>query len=301
MDCPMGVRDTDLVEFRRSAICPSRLRLFCYCECAAMLDRHALKFDLWPSPGAFRGFVRHEIHARKQIELLGQLDPVVVWTVGEAMDFLKVTISRALRERIILANSADIRTFCTMVPELVPGRGCYGYPDALDCRNGTSPVVVEAKYCMSRLPAYAWAADEVQAAAYLAGMVELGFPDAHASIIYRDRGGGEADIKLPYTPELETRLKATARRLDSVERGLDEPIPRGGRTCRLCRFRYLCAHHNRSSPPTVRTLQDIKQPQFRRPSSASRASLSQWGQSWLSWMGRRHRPVRSEAGGFPMG
>jgi len=237
----MGVRDTELADFRRSAISPSRLRLFCYCESAAVLERHNAGGGFWSTSAAFRGFLEHEIQAKEQLALLGQLEPVEVWTVGEAMDFLMITIRRALRERIILANSADIHTFCTIVPELVPGRGCYGYPDALDCRDGASPVVVEAKYRISPLLGPARAADKIQCAAYLAGLVELGFTDAHARIAYRDSWGRGADVKLSYTAELEAKLKAVARRLDSVEKGLDEPVSRDPSTCRFCRFRCMCA------------------------------------------------------------
>jgi len=211
-----------------------------------MLERQAVGIDLWPTRAAFRGCVSHEVHAKEQIQISGQPEPVVVWTVGEAMDLLRITIHEALRKRIILANSADIRTFCTIVPQLVPGRGCYGYPDALDCRNGTIPVIVEAKYVSSRLPARTRAADEIQAAAYLAGVIELGFADAYAEIIYRDRSGRQTQVRMPYTAELERRLKAIARRFDSVEKGLEDPIPRDLGACRFCRFRYACVYGSRS-------------------------------------------------------
>lgn len=237
----MGVRDTELADFRRSAISPSRLRLFCYCELAAVLERRAAEGPCLPIPAALRGFLEHEIQAKEHIALLGQLEPVEVWTVGEAMDFVRITIRRALEQRIMLANSNHIHTFCTIVPELVPGRGCYGYPDALDCRDGTSPMVVEAKYRASPLPGPARAADQIQCAAYMAGLVELGFTDAHARIAYRDACGRGGDVKLSYTAEVEAKLKAVARRFDSVERGLDEPISGDPRRCPFCRFKYVCA------------------------------------------------------------
>jgi len=244
----MGARDTELADFRRSAISPSRLRLFCYCESAAVLERQASRDDPWLTTAALRGFLRHEIHAKEQIALLGQLEPVEVWTVGEAMDFVEITIRRALRQRIILANSANIRTFCTIVPELVPGRGCYGYPDALDCRNGASPVVVEAKYRMFAPLGPAWTADKIQCAAYLAGLVELGFTDVHARIAYRDSCDRGGDVSLSYTAELEAKLKAIARRLDSVEKGLDEPVSGDPSRCPFCMFRYICACCDRPKP-----------------------------------------------------
>lgn len=118
--------DTDVKTFRESAISPSRLRSFLFCE-AQPLARQAT-----PRPHTSEtvktGSVRHQLDLSWQIERLGQLEPVEVHTVGEALGYLKDALRGALWRKIVLANTFEARTFASIVPEIVPGRGLLGYP-----------------------------------------------------------------------------------------------------------------------------------------------------------------------------
>ncbi len=60
-----------------------------------------------------------------------------------------------------MANTFRVRTFASIVPELIPGRGLLGYPDAVDC-TGREPVVVEAKYNMPPTRGDTWPGDRLE-------------------------------------------------------------------------------------------------------------------------------------------
>ena len=126
--------DMDLKEFCSSAISPSRLRSFLFCEAQPLVERQRHR----PRTGRSTkvGSVQHQVDLSWQVERLGDLEPVEVYTVGEALAYLEDTIRVALRRGVVLANTCSVRTFASVVRELISGRGLLGYPDALDCRDG---------------------------------------------------------------------------------------------------------------------------------------------------------------------
>jgi hypothetical protein len=123
----------DLKTFRESAISPSMLRSFHFCEAQPIVCKQARRQNLRVR-GMKMGTSRHT-NLSVQTNLL-DLEPVDVFTVDEDPGFLEDSIRGALRKRRVLANTFRVRTFASIVPELVPGRGLLGYPYAVDCTGG---------------------------------------------------------------------------------------------------------------------------------------------------------------------
>ena len=136
----------------------------------------------------------------------------------------------------MLANTFHVRTFASIVPELVPGRGLLGYPDAVDCRDG-SPVIVEEKHTTPPVVGGLWPGDRLQVLGYLAGLVELGFPEPKAMVFYRDSvsavGCTSSDARW---------LRGVALRLYEVE---NVAPPRPSHRCDQCLWAETCPWANR--------------------------------------------------------
>jgi hypothetical protein len=188
-----------------------------------------------PRPGSTEGTkagsVRHQVDLSWHVDRLGELEPIQVYTVGEALDFLKAALRGALWRRVVLANTFQVRTFASIVPELVPGRGLLGYPDAVDCRDG-SPVIIEEKGTAAPSMGGVWPGHRLQVLGYLAGLVELGYPEPQARVVYRD-----SICAVGYTASGARWLRSVAHRLDEVENGA---APRPSRNCGGCLWSEAC-------------------------------------------------------------
>ena len=216
-------------EFQKNALTPSELGSFYFCEAQPIVRNRARELGLLPR-GMRAGHVRHEVDLSWHVDQLGVLETVEVYTVDEALAWVESTLRRALGRNLVLANTLCTRTVASIVPELIPGRGLLGYPDALDC-TGREPVVIEAKYTAPPLNG-AWPGDALQVLGYLAGVAELGWVEPVGRIYYRGRveevvfSGCEA-----------SRLRRAATRLDEVDNGA-EPVP--SRRCGECWWCELC-------------------------------------------------------------
>jgi CRISPR/Cas system-associated exonuclease Cas4 (RecB family) len=107
-----------------------------------------------------------------------------------------------------------VRTFASIVRELVPGRGLLGYPDMVDCTEG-QPVVVEAKYSPSPVEGGAWSGHRLQLLGYLAGIAELGWVEPVGRVVYWHR----KVVEIQYTEEEEAYLLSVAKKLDAAQKG----------------------------------------------------------------------------------
>jgi CRISPR/Cas system-associated exonuclease Cas4 (RecB family) len=202
----------DLKTFRETAISPSMLRSFHFCQAQPIVMKRARDLGLRVRSMKI-GASRHETDLSWHTDLL-DLEPVEVYTVEEALGYLEDTVRGALRKKLVLANTFRVRTFASIVPELIPGRGLLGYPDAVDC-TGREPIVVEAKYSMPPLRGGVWSGHKLQLLGYLAGIAELGWVEPVGRVVYWNQVA-----EVCYTKEEESYLHQVARRLDAVEKGV---------------------------------------------------------------------------------
>ena len=187
------------------------LRSFHFCEAQPTVRRQARQLGLRVRNMRV-GMSKHETDLSWHANLL-DLEPVEVYTVEEALGFLEDAVRGALRKKTVLANTFRIRTFATIIPELITRRGLLGYPDAVDC-TGKEPVVVEAKYSMPPLRGGIWSGHRLQLLAYLAGIAELGWVEPLGKVMYWNRVE-----EVRYTYEEEAYLRSVAERLDATQKG----------------------------------------------------------------------------------
>jgi hypothetical protein len=70
------------------------------------------------------GMSKHETDLSWHNNLL-DLEPIEVYTVEEALGYLEDSVREALRKRLVLANTFRVRTFASIVPNLIPGGVCW--------------------------------------------------------------------------------------------------------------------------------------------------------------------------------
>jgi CRISPR/Cas system-associated exonuclease Cas4 (RecB family) len=206
------------------------LRSFFFCEVQPIVQKQARELGLCVR-GIKIGASKHEIDLSWYNNLL-DLEPVEVYTVEEVLGYLENSVRAALRMKTVLANVFRVRTFASIVPKLIPGRGLLGYPDMVDC-TGSRPVVVEAKYSMPPPDGGAWPGHRLQLLGYLAGIAELGWTEPVGKVVYW--GNHVAEIR--YTEEEEEYLRSVARRLDVAQN--DGPLKPSYR-CDDCVWQEVC-------------------------------------------------------------
>jgi len=163
----------------------------------------------------------HEQEAREILESLGPLVNVPhPETVEATMSFSHQQLSRALRERVTLANAEGTIMFVCIVPDL----GVWGIPDCADCTNGKHPVIIETK-TTGRLPNKPWDDAQVQIGVYMLGLEVLGFDCKYGLLRYKLRQKPEAvrDFRVSLDHNLRQLVEQTAASARQVLDGAADP------------------------------------------------------------------------------
>lgn len=211
-------RETSWAEFTNRAVPAYWLAEYKYCPSKAVLE---MEVEEEKPQQLVKGQNIHEQEAREILESLGPLVNVPhPETVEATMSFSHQQLSRALRERVTLANAEGTIMFVCIVPDL----GVWGIPDCADCTNGKHPVIIETK-TTGRLPNKPWDDAQVQIGVYMLGLEVLGFDCKYGLLRYKLRQKPEAvrDFRVSLDHNLRQLVEQTAASARQVLDGAAGP------------------------------------------------------------------------------
>ena len=166
-----------------------------------------------------------------------------VETVYGLMAMSATNIRRTLRIRMALANPKGRTHFAVILP-----CGVYGKPDSVDCTSGGQPILMELK-TKRELPRRdsPWPNGELQLAAYMMGLEQLGFSPPYGIITYRLRADPRqtVEFRVKLTPELRSKVESTAGRVKRILIGTEKPKPPdSANKCASCvvEYREVCRY-----------------------------------------------------------
>lgn len=229
------IRDTPFADFVSNAVPVHMLAEYVYC--AAKVPNRMLQGDI-RTPVLLEGQRIHEAEAKKVLAKIGPTKRIKISTVFDAMVHTYMNITSALRKRKVLANSEKRVLFLTVLPEY----GIVGKPDAVDCRDEKSPVIIETK-TTDRLPLSPWPDNELQVGIYMMGLERLGFHPSHGLLEYVKRKSPKERER--YTISLNARLReeavSAAKTVVNLLLEKEKPIAtKNPRKCLPCRFISSC-------------------------------------------------------------
>jgi len=221
-------------EYRKHAIPVSMLSEAVYCE--AKVSNKQLLGEI-ETPILLEGRRLHEHDARKALSKFGPTKKAKVVTLDDAMFVSYANVFQALKERKVIANSEKKKLFISLIPDY----GIIGFPDFVNCENGTQPFIEETK-TTNRLPSSPWPDNEIQVAAYSLSLEVLGFTPPYAILRYmtRDFSKSECTFKVPITPDLKTRSLEISRKVLSILHGAKPLATTNINKCNPCVYASKC-------------------------------------------------------------
>jgi len=158
-------------------------------------------------------------------------------TLVELLATMHVVVKNAMKKRSSLVNSDETRMYWAILPEL----GCIGFPDLVDCKDGTPVVVERKKRIVGNIPSEPWENHKLQLAIYMLSLERIGLKPEFGVLEYVKQATGQSR-------RFEVRLNEELRRrtLDAVEAvkdliGGEKPIPTTNRhKCERCNFADKC-------------------------------------------------------------
>jgi len=225
-----------LDEFRKQAI-PVYLASE-YWYCAAKIF-HSKRLSEVSAKQKQIGKEMHELKATENLRSLkGILIPIKPESVEQLQNMMFRQVSKAITEKIILANSYETTLYYGVLSKL----NCIGVPDAIDCTDGINPVVVERKF-VKNIPAEPWLDHKIQVQIYMMTLQELGFLAVESRLEY-----WSADSKQlirTFKQKLDDGLKEKAiraiRETAQIVKGSNNLIPtKNPSKCKVCEYRVLC-------------------------------------------------------------
>jgi CRISPR/Cas system-associated exonuclease Cas4 (RecB family) len=195
------------------------------------------------TPFTLEGLRIHEEEASRVLKGIEVREAKGIETVHDLMLMSRRNLVLTLKVRGRLANPKDRILFATVLP-----CGVFGKPDMADCTNGKQPVIVEMK-TKNELPMRdsPWSSDELQVAAYMMGLEELGFEPSYGTLAYvlRSDPAKQRQFSVTLTEELRRKVLLIAESVRRIIDGSQEPVPPDSvNKCRVCpeKYRTACPH-----------------------------------------------------------
>jgi CRISPR/Cas system-associated exonuclease Cas4 (RecB family) len=228
-------KDMSWVDFTSQALSAHWLAEYKYCQTKAILG---MQIEEEKPKAMVEGTKIHEAEAQKILEELGPLRAVKTpETVGDMLEFSRRQVERALRDRLVLANKKGKVLFLSVIPEL----SVWGIPDAVDCTNGTQPIIIETK-TTSRLPFKVWDDSRVQIGLYILGLGVLGFDCKYGLLRYQLRENPEKSVEFSVFLDngLRNLVEDTVDSATKVLCGVEYPAPPNTpNKCKNCRTNHV--------------------------------------------------------------
>jgi len=192
------------------------------------------------TPFTLEGLRIHEEEASTVLKGVEVREAKGIETVYDLMLMSRRNLILTLKMRGRLANPKDRILFATVLP-----CGVFGKPDLADCTDGKQPVIVEMK-TKNELPVRdsPWPSDELQVAAYMMGLEELGFEPSFGTLAYvlRSDPAKQRQFSVTLTVELRRKVRLIADSVRHIIDGSEEPVPPDSvNKCRACAGKYRVA------------------------------------------------------------
>ena len=233
---PLGsIRDTAFADFVSNAVPVHLLAEYVYC--AAKVPNRKIQGDI-RTPVLLEGQRIHEAEAKRVLAEIGPTKRIRISTVFDAMVHAYRNITVALRKRKVLANSEKRVFFLTVLSEY----GIVGRPDAVDCRDGKNPVIIETK-TTDKMPLSPWPDNELQVGIYMMGLERLGFQPTHGVLEYVKRNSPKQRKRytIPLNAGLRQEAVSAAKTVVNLLLEKEEPIAtKNPRKCIPYRFVSSC-------------------------------------------------------------
>ena len=233
----MDPRETKIDDFVKHSVSVHALAEYLYCPARILARKIAGEVT---TPFTLEGAKMHGEEASRLLKGM-EVREAKVEIVHDLMLLSLRNLRRALKERRVLANPKEGMLFATILP-----CGVFGKPDAADCTDGMQPTIVEMK-TKRELPILGspWENDELQVAAYVMGLEELGFRPERGIIKYvlRSDPTKRKESTVILTDTLRNKVLSTADGVRRLLDGKDEPSPSTSMNkCRACheKLRTVC-------------------------------------------------------------
>ncbi len=230
----LSSRNLKLKDFLQHSVAASDIAEYGYCPATIT---NMLAIGKIKTPVMLEGSKLHEQDAQKILSGMRLEKMKVPETLLELLATMHIVVKNAMKKRSSLVNSDETRMYWAILPEL----GCIGFPDLVDCRNGTPVVVERKKRILGNIPSEPWENHKLQLAIYMLSLERIGLKPEFGVLEYVKPATNESR-------RFEVRLDEELRRktLDAVEvvKGLIEgqkPVPTTNRhKCEHCNFADKC-------------------------------------------------------------
>ena len=187
-----------LKEFLKHSVAASDLAEYGYCPATIT---NMLAIGKIKSPVMLEGSRLHEQDAQKILSGMRVKKVKVPETLIELLATMHVVVKNAIKKRTFLVNSDETKMYWAILPEL----GCIGFPDLVDCKNGTPVVVERKKRILGNIPIEPWENHKLQLAIYMLSLERIGFKPKFGVLEYVKPATNE-------TRKFEVRLNEELRR-----------------------------------------------------------------------------------------